>query len=89
MPHLPLDERSRALLDFEREWPVTGRGAKRDAVREHFGITAARYYQLLDRLAASEAAFAYDPLTALRLRRRVEQRGRRRVAEALGERRGT
>lgn len=81
-----LDDRSRALLDFEREWPHDASGrAKQDAIRGTFDITAARYYQLLNRLTDSAAAYAYDPLTVLRLRRRRERTARRRTAEALGE----
>lgn len=85
----PLDERGRALLDFERNWPLVGEGSKEDALRAAFGITKARYYQLLKRLVDSEAAYAYDPLTVKRLRRRAQAQVRRRTAAALGERRGT
>lgn len=82
-----LDERERALLDFERDWPVHA-GRKDTAIRDTFGITPARYYQLLNRLLTKPAALAYDPLTVKRLRRRHEQRSRRRAKGALGERPG-
>jgi hypothetical protein len=41
-----LDERDRAILDFEREW-WQHPGAKEDAIRQTFGLSPARYYQLL------------------------------------------
>jgi hypothetical protein len=79
-----LDRRSRALLDFERDWQVH-EGRKEQAVRERFGISAARYYQLLNRVVARPEADAYDPLTVRRLRRRRDERQRRRTAPALRE----
>lgn len=79
----PLSRRERALLDFERDWREH-EGRKGEAVRERFGISQARYYQLLNRLLASPAALAYDPLLVLRLRRRREARAQRRAAEGIG-----
>jgi hypothetical protein len=83
---LRLLSRDRALLDFERDWRAH-QGGKEAAVRERFKVSAARYYQLLNRLADDPAADAYDPLTVRRLRRRRDERDRRRTARALGERR--
>lgn len=83
-----LDVRTRALLDFEREWPLADAGvAKEQAIREAFGFSKARYHQLLARLLDSPAAYAYDPMTVLRLRRRRGSLDRRRTAEAVRERR--
>lgn len=79
-----LDDRARALLDFERDWPAH-QGGKRAAISRHFGITPARYYQLLARVIDLDAAAAYDPLTVRRLQRRRDDRSRRRTARALGE----
>ena len=87
MPSEPLAERARQLLDFERDWAVH-QGDKEGAVRERFGISAARYYQLLARLIDDEAALAYDPLTVRRLRRRRDVRRSQRTAKSLGERTG-
>ena len=81
------DERLRALLDFERDWSVH-QGGKEAAIAERFGISAARYYQLLARVLDEPQALAYDPLTVRRLRRRRDQRRDRRTARALGERTG-
>ena len=80
-----LSAREQALLDFERDWRVH-RGRKDRAIREQFGISAARYYQLLDRLVTKRAAAAYDPLVIARLRRRRDRRARARVARTLGHR---
>ena len=82
-----LAERDRALLDFEREWSVH-QGDKEHAVRERFGFSAARYYQLIARLVDDPLALAYDPLTVRRLRRRRDERRNRRVAKSFGERAG-
>jgi hypothetical protein len=78
-----LDERARALLDFEREsWKLSV--AKQRAIRERFGFSAARYHQLLNRLVDRPEALAYDPMLVRRLRRIREARRRRRTAERLG-----
>jgi hypothetical protein len=83
-----LGDRDRALLAFERQWD-RWQGGKGEAIRAEFGITAARYYQLLSRLLDNPAAYAHDPLTLTRLRRRRDARTRRRVAGDLGTRPGT
>ena len=80
-----LDERARALLDFERDW-AAHQGDKAAAIHRRFAITTARYYQLLGRLIDQPAAAAYDPLTVRRLRRRREDRARQRAARQLGRR---
>lgn len=78
-----LDERERALLDFEREaWML--RITKERAIRERFGISPARYHQQLNRLIDRPDALAYDPMLVRRLRRVREARRRRRVAGRLG-----
>jgi hypothetical protein len=68
-----LDERDRAILDFEREW-WQHPGAKEDAIRQTFGLSPARYYQLLLVLMDSEAALAFDPMLIKRLQRVREER---------------
>jgi hypothetical protein len=79
-----LGQRARAMLDFERDWRVH-EGRKEQAIRERFDISPARYYQLLARVIEHPAAEVHDPLTVRRLRRRREERSRRRTARALGE----
>lgn len=83
----PLDERERALLDFERDW-ITHAGRKDTEIRRRFAISSARYYQLVNRTISRAEALAYDPFTVKRLRRRREQRTSRRGNRALGERPG-
>jgi uncharacterized protein DUF3263 len=82
-PSAGLDERSRAILDFERDaWTLTV--PKHRAIRERFGFSAARYHQLLHRIVERPEALAYDPMVVRRLRRIREIRRRRRTAERLG-----
>ena len=84
-PPQPLDDRARAILDFEREsWmlPI----AKHRAIRETFGFSPARYHQLLNRIVSSPEALEYDPMLVRRLRRVREARRQRRVADQLGVR---
>ncbi|MFN2557579.1 MAG: DUF3263 domain-containing protein [Nitriliruptorales bacterium] len=78
-----LDARSRSILDFEREW-WKHPGAKQQAVRERFGLSPARYYQLLNRLMDNEEALDYDPMLVKRLRRLRAARQRRRTGSRLG-----
>jgi hypothetical protein len=78
-----LDERDRRILDFEREaWRLSV--AKERAIRETFGISTARYHQLLRRAVDHPEALAYDPMLVRRLRRIREIRRRRRTAQRLG-----
>lgn len=78
-----LDERSRAVLDFEREaWKLTT--TKERAIRERFGFSPARYHQLLHRIIDRPEAIAYDPMLVRRLRRVREARRRARTASGLG-----
>lgn len=78
-----LDDRDRAVLDFERQWWKYA-GAKESAVRDLFGMSATRYYQVLNALIDTEAALAYDPMLVKRLRRmravRQRDRSTRRLA---------
>jgi uncharacterized protein DUF3263 len=73
------------ILDFERNWwKVSVR--KELAVRTRFGVSPARYYQLLNRLIDQPEALEYDPMLVQRLRRLRESRRRRRFARRLGSR---
>jgi beta-phosphoglucomutase-like phosphatase (HAD superfamily) len=72
-----LVERERAILDFERTW-WTEAGVKEPAIRERFGLSATRYYQLLAELVDRDEALAYDPLVVRRLRRMRDRRRRAR-----------
>lgn len=59
------------MLAFEREW--AGRrhddGAKDQAARDRFGLSAIGYYQRLNVLIDTRAALEHDPHTVNRLRR--------------------
>ncbi len=84
-PSLTLDERSRQVLDFEREaWKLTV--TKQRAIRERFGFSPSRYHQLLHRIIDRPEAVAYDPMLVRRLRRVRAVRRRSRTASGLGVR---
>ncbi len=72
-PTSALDERDRRILDFERDW-TRHAGAKEDAIRAEFGLSAARYYQVLNAVIDSPAAIVYDPMLVRRLQRMREVR---------------
>jgi hypothetical protein len=74
-------ERWQDLLDFERSW--TARLSKEVAIRRRFGVSAARYYQALNRLIDRPEALRYDPMLVRRLRRLREVRRRTRFAARL------
>jgi hypothetical protein len=63
-----LDERSLRILAFERRW-WRHAGAKEQAIRDSFGVSSTRYYQLLNALLDHPAALAQDPVLVGRLRR--------------------
>jgi hypothetical protein len=82
-PRAELDQRSRDVLDFEREaWKLTV--TKERAIRERFGFSPSRYHQLLHRIIDRPEALAYDPMVVRRLRRVREARRRARTASGLG-----
>src|SRR5919197_1209905 len=78
-----LSERDQAILAFERQWWRFA-GAKEQAIRESFDMSATRYYQVLNALIDRESALAYDPLLVKRLRRLRTARQRARSARRLG-----
>ena len=65
------------ILDFERQWWRFA-GAKEQAIRDSFGLSSTRYYQLLNGLLDDPLALAHDPLVVQRLRRLRASRARRR-----------
>lgn len=77
-----LAELERRMLDFEARW--SGRlGAKEAAIRAEFGLSAARYYQVLDALIDSTAALRRDPILVRRLQRLRDDRARARAARTF------
>ncbi|MEK8227676.1 DUF3263 domain-containing protein [Oerskovia sp. M15] len=79
-----LSNRDQEILAFERQWWKYA-GAKEQAVRELFDMTATRYYQALNALIDSPAALAHDPMLVKRLRRMRSTRQRARSARRLGD----
>lgn len=73
----PLTEREQRILDFERQWWKHA-GAKEQSIRDIFGLSATRYYQLLNQLLDSPAALAAEPVLVARLRRLRAARSRAR-----------
>ncbi len=73
-----LTDRERQVLAFERQWWKHA-GAKEQAIRDLFELSATRYYQLLNALLDNPAALAYDPVLVQRLRRLRATRGRART----------
>jgi len=71
----PLTERDREMLAFERQW-WRHPGSKEQAIKERFGMSPTRYYQVLNALLDVPAALAFDPLVVGRLHRLRETRTR-------------
>src|SRR5215470_8571847 len=82
-PRDGLSRRDREILAFERQWWKYA-GAKEQAIRELFDMSATRYYQVLNALIDTPAALAADPLLVKRLRRLRASRQRQRSARRLG-----
>jgi hypothetical protein len=82
-PLRPLLPREAEMLAFERQWWKFA-GAKEQAIREQFDMSATRYYQALNTLLDSPEALAHDPMLVKRLRRTREARRRSGSARSLG-----
>lgn len=82
-PAAELSERDTEILSFERQWWKFA-GAKEQAIRDKFEMSATRYYQLLNALIDRPEALAADPLLVKRLRRLRATRQRNRSARRLG-----
>jgi hypothetical protein len=82
-PEGKLGERDAEILAFERQWWKFA-GAKEQAVRDKFQMSATRYYQVLNALIDKPEALAQDPLLVKRLRRLRAARQRFRSAKRLG-----
>ena len=75
---MPLTDRDRAMLDFERTW-WSEPGSKAAKIQARIGLSPARYYQILATLIGSSEAEAYDPLVVRRLRKLRSNRRRARI----------
>ena len=80
---LELESRDVEILAFERQWWKYA-GAKEQAIKELFDMSATRYYQVLNALIDKPAALAADPMLVKRLRRLRSSRQRARTARRLG-----
>jgi hypothetical protein len=70
-----LSERDMRVLAFERGvWRT--QGAKEQAIVDVLGITATRYYQVLNELIDNPEALKYDPVLVKRLRAQRSRRQR-------------
>ena len=78
-----LSDRDRQIIAFERQWWKYA-GAKEQAIRELFDMSATRYYQVLNVLIDNPAALEADPMLIKRLRRLRATRQRARSARRLG-----
>jgi hypothetical protein len=78
-----LPERDQRILEFERQWWKFA-GAKEQAIREQFDMSATRYYQVLNALIDHPAALSFDPMLIKRLQRMRAARQRARSARRLG-----
>jgi len=77
LPAPPLAEREVQILAFEAKWWKHA-GAKEQAIRDSFGLSSTRYYQLLNGLLDNPAALEHDPVLIGRLRRLRSTRARTR-----------
>ena len=78
-----LTRREYDILAFERQWWKYA-GAKEEAVKELFSMSATRYYQVLNALVDRSEALAADPMLVKRLRRLRASRQKARAARRLG-----
>ena len=78
-----LTRREYDILAFERQW-WNYAGAKEDAIKELFAMSATRYYQVLNALVDRPEALAADPMLVKRLRRLRASRQKARAARRLG-----
>lgn len=77
-----LSERDQQILDLEQKWWKYA-GSKEDAMRELFGFTPTRYYQVLNVLIDTPEALAAEPMLVKRLRRMRAERQRARSAKRV------
>ena len=78
-----LSDRDREIIAFERQWWKYA-GAKEQAIKDLFDMSATRYYQVLNALIDRPEALVHDPMLVKRLRRLRTTRQRSRSARRLG-----
>jgi len=77
---MPLTERERAVLDFERTW-WTLDDPRDERIRTRFACTPEAFARELAALVDSSDALAHDPLVVHRLRRQQDRARRARYQE--------
>lgn len=78
-----LTDQQLAILNIEAQhWRHAG--SKEQAIRTRLGISATRYYQLLDALVDEPAALERNPVLVNRLCRLRESRRRARSGQLVG-----
>jgi hypothetical protein len=77
IPEQRLSDRDQQILAFEARWWKHA-GSKEQAIRDTFGLSSTRYYQLLNALLDNPDALAEDPVLIGRLRRLRSTRARTR-----------
>lgn len=78
-----LSDRDARILDFEHTWWQYP-GAKEEAIRELFDMSATRYYQVLNAIIDMPQALEASPMLVKRLRRMRDARQKARSARRLG-----
>lgn len=78
-----LTRREHDILAFERHWWKYA-GAKEEAIKELFSLSATRYYQVLNALVERPEALAVDPMLVKRLRRLRARRQKAHAARRFG-----
>ncbi|QEO15312.1 DUF3263 domain-containing protein [Agromyces intestinalis] len=76
---IALDERGRRILAFEHR-VFRDEGAKAEAIRAEFELSAPRYYRILGELISSPDALRHDPMLVKRLLRLRDARRAARLA---------
>lgn len=79
---MQLTDDEKAVLNFERAWWKYA-GAKEQAIRETFDVSATRHYQRVNAIIDMPAALEHDPLLVRRLRRLRDARATQRSAGRL------
>jgi hypothetical protein len=78
-----LSRREHDILAYERQWWKYA-GSKEEAIKELFGLSPSRYYQVLNALVERPEALAADPMLVKRLRRVRASRQKAKAARRLG-----
>jgi hypothetical protein len=83
-PQAGLSSQQLDVLSFERQlWKHPG--AKEEAIRARFGLSAARYYQVLNATLDEPAAMVFDPMLIKRLQRVRAARTEARSTRSFGQ----